>query len=73
MPWDRAVEVWDALVAARPRRSTCTPAGMLALDVARIEAGLLLIDVDFHSSRKALIDIAEVLAVRAGSRRGWWT
>ena len=28
------------------------PAGMLALDVARIEAGLLLIDVDFHSSRR---------------------
>ena len=31
------------------------PAGMLALDVARIEAGLLLIDVDFFSSKKALI------------------
>jgi aminomethyltransferase len=31
------------------------PAGMLALDVARVEAGLLLIDVDFHSSKKALI------------------
>ena len=29
---------------------------MLALDMARIEAGLLLIDVDFHSSRKALIE-----------------
>ncbi len=32
------------------------PTGMLALDVARIEAGLLLIDVDFNSSKKALID-----------------
>jgi aminomethyltransferase len=31
------------------------PAGMLALDVARIEAGLLLIEVDFFSSRKAMI------------------
>ena len=31
------------------------PTGMLALDVARIEAGLLLIDVDFFSSKKALI------------------
>jgi aminomethyltransferase len=29
---------------------------MLALDVARVEAGLLLIDVDFHSCKKALID-----------------
>jgi aminomethyltransferase len=28
---------------------------MLALDVARIEAGLLLIDVDFSSSRRAVI------------------
>jgi aminomethyltransferase len=31
------------------------PAGMLALDVARIEAGLLLIEVDFFGSRKAMI------------------
>ena len=29
---------------------------MLALDVARIEAGLLLIDVDFASSRRAMIE-----------------
>src|SRR4029077_16891560 len=31
------------------------PAGMLALDVARVEAGLLLIDVDFFSSKKAMV------------------
>jgi len=31
------------------------PAGMLALDVARVEAGLLLIEVDYSSSKKALI------------------
>ncbi len=29
---------------------------MLALDVARIEAGLLLIDVDFNGSKKCLIE-----------------
>ena len=29
-----------------------TPAGMLALDVARIEAGLLLIDVDSTAARR---------------------
>jgi aminomethyltransferase len=29
--------------------------GLLAVDMVRIEAGLLLIDVDFFSSRKALI------------------
>jgi aminomethyltransferase len=32
------------------------PAGMLALDVARIEAGLMLIDVDYVPARKALIE-----------------
>ena len=31
-------------------------AGMLALDVSRVEAGLLLIEVDFNSSKKALVD-----------------
>ncbi len=30
-------------------------AGMLALDVSRVEAGLLLIEVDYSSSKKALI------------------
>ncbi|MGE3276533.1 MAG: aminomethyltransferase family protein [Vicinamibacterales bacterium] len=54
MPWDAALRVWDTLVEAGARFDL-TPAGMLALDVARVEAGLLLIDVDFHGSRKALI------------------
>jgi aminomethyltransferase len=54
IPAEEAVTVWDALMdAGRP--FAIKPAGMLALDVARIEAGLLLIDVDFFSSRKALL------------------
>jgi aminomethyltransferase len=48
-----ATKVWDALMAHGPAHGL-RPAGMLALDVARIEAGLLLIDVDFFSARKAL-------------------
>ena len=48
-----AVAVWDALVVAG-RRYGLRATGLLALDVARIEAGLLLIDVDFFSARKAL-------------------
>ncbi|HAF14565.1 MAG TPA: hypothetical protein DCK93_22010 [Blastocatellia bacterium] len=52
---EQAVAVWDALMAAG-RAFDIHPAGMLALDVSRIEAGLLLIDVDFNSSKKALID-----------------
>lgn len=52
---DKAVNVWDALIEGG-RPFDIKPAGMLALDVARIEAGLLLIDVDFNSSKKALIE-----------------
>ena len=55
MPWDAAITVWDAIAAAGPAFDL-HPAGMLALDVARIEAGLLLIEVDFQSSRKAMIE-----------------
>jgi aminomethyltransferase len=51
---DRAVEVWDELME-RGRPFDIKPAGMLALDVARVEAGLLLIEVDFFSSKKAQI------------------
>jgi len=54
IPAERAVDVWDALMTAG-RPFDIKPAGMLALDVARIEAGLLLIEVDFFSSRKAMI------------------
>jgi aminomethyltransferase len=52
---DQAVKVWDALMEAG-QAFDIHPAGMLALDVARIEAGLLLIDIDFNSSKKALIE-----------------
>jgi glycine cleavage system T protein (aminomethyltransferase) len=54
MPSERAIEVWDSLMQGG-RPFDIKPAGMLALDVARIEAGLLLIEVDFFSSRKAVI------------------
>ena len=50
-----AVRVWDALIEGG-KPFDIKPAGMLALDVARIEAGLLLIDVDFFSSKKAMIE-----------------
>jgi glycine cleavage system T protein (aminomethyltransferase) len=52
---DEALRIWDALMSAG-QAFDIHPAGMLALDVARIEAGLLLIEVDFNSSKKALID-----------------
>ena len=52
---ERALELWDALIEAGTPYGV-VPAGMLALDVARIEAGLMLIDVDYVPARKALVD-----------------
>jgi aminomethyltransferase len=54
VPWEKGEAVYDALMdVGRPY--DITPTGMLALDVARIEAGLILLDVDYVSARKALI------------------
>src|SRR3954467_8195068 len=53
MPAAEAIRVWDALMQIG-KAFDIKPAGMLALDVARIEAGLLLIEVDFFSSKKAM-------------------
>jgi aminomethyltransferase len=55
IPSRHAVTVWDALME-RGTPFDIKPCGMLALDVARVEAGLLLIDVDFFSSKKAMIE-----------------
>ncbi len=52
---DQALKVWDALMDAG-KAFDIHAAGMLALDVSRVEAGLLLIDVDFNSSKKALVE-----------------
>ena len=49
-----AVQVWDALIAAGTAYGI-TPAGILALDVARVEAGLILLDVDYTSAHVATI------------------
>jgi aminomethyltransferase len=51
----QALPLWDALIETGTPYGI-TPAGMLALDVARIEAGLILIEVDYFSSRHALIE-----------------
>jgi aminomethyltransferase len=49
-----AERIWDA-VAERGRAFGLKPAGMLALDVARLEAGFILLDVDYIGVEKALI------------------
>ena len=64
----QAVALWDALIDSGTPYGI-TPAGMLALDVARIEAGLLLIEVDYFSSRHALIEMQKSSPLELGL--GW--
>ena len=52
IPWSDALPVWDALIAAG-EAYTLRVAGMEALDVARLEAGLIMAGVDYYSSRHA--------------------
>jgi aminomethyltransferase len=53
VPVEHALAVWDVLTSAGQAYGI-RPAGMLALDVARLEAGLILIEVDYTSARHAL-------------------
>jgi aminomethyltransferase len=55
MSADAAERVWDAIVATG-RAHALQPAGIWALDVARIEAGLIMLDVDYTPANKAMID-----------------
>src|SRR6201986_5325893 len=55
MPWKEALRVWDKLMT-EGEIFDVHPAGMVALDIARIEAGLILIEVDYVSSKRAVIE-----------------
>ena len=63
-----ALAVWDALTE-EGRGHGLAPAGLDALDVARIEAGLLLKEVDYVSAWTALIESRKSSPYEAGL--GW--
>lgn len=50
-----ALSVWDILID-KGKTFGITPTGLHALDIARVEAGLILLDVDYISTRHALIE-----------------
>nr|MCS5646496.1 aminomethyltransferase family protein [Candidatus Neomarinimicrobiota bacterium] len=50
-----ALSVWDLLMD-KGKPFGITPTGLQALDMARIEAGLILLDVDYISSRHAIVE-----------------
>ena len=51
----RAEALWDALIAAGGPYGIA-PVGVWGMDVARIEAGLIMLDVDYFSAHHALIE-----------------
>lgn len=55
VPADQAVALWDALMEAGAAYGI-TPCGVWAMDVARIEAGLIMLGVDYFSSHHAMIE-----------------
>jgi aminomethyltransferase len=52
---ERALPVWDALIEVGTSYGL-VPCGIWAMDMARIEAGLVMLDVDYHSAHHALTD-----------------
>jgi aminomethyltransferase len=50
-----AEKLWDAIVNAG-HKFALQPAGIWALDVARIEAGLIMLDIDYTPANKAMSD-----------------
>jgi aminomethyltransferase len=53
IPTEGATAVWDRLMEAGGAWAI-RPAGMLALDLTRLEAGLILLEVDYTSARHAM-------------------
>ncbi len=62
---DRAEALWDALVDAGQDHGLL-PAGLLALDMVRVEAGLVLIGVDYVSAVHAEIEAMKATPAEAG-------
>ena len=68
VPTDDAVKVWDALwEAGQPYQ--IRPAGIRALDLTRVEAGLILLEVEYMSSRRAISDEQEYSPFEIGLGR----
>jgi aminomethyltransferase len=63
-----AEQVWDALIE-RGEAYGLQPAGNVALDVVRVEAGLLLIDVDFVSAARTFFEVQKSTPYELGL--GW--
>jgi aminomethyltransferase len=52
---DGALRLWDALIEAGAPHGI-TPAGLDALDMSRIEAGFILLGIDYYSASKVVLE-----------------
>lgn len=68
IPKDSALPVFDALERAGASYGL-TLSGLAALDIARVEASLLLLDVDYVSSRRALTEAQKSSPLELGLGR----
>lgn len=60
-----AENLWDVLMEKGKGYGT-TPVGMVAMDIARVEAALLLGDIDYVSSHKAITEARKSSPLEAG-------
>ena len=65
IPKEHAVAIWNALMRSGEDYNI-TPIGTTALKMARVEAGLLLMDVDFSSSRYSWVDAQRETPIELG-------
>jgi aminomethyltransferase len=65
---DDAEEIWDATMALAPDYQM-RPCGLVALDMTRIEAGLLQIDAEFISAKQTLFEVQTISPLELGV--GW--
>ena len=62
---DDGILVWDAIISAG-KDYNITPIGTTALKMVRVEAGLLLMGTDFHTSRFAWVDAQRETPIELG-------
>jgi aminomethyltransferase len=68
IPRERCLAVWDALIEAG-RSFALQPTGIWAMDVSRIEAGLIMLDVDYTPAPRAFTDAQQSSPYEIGL--GW--
>lgn len=68
MPTESALTVWDVLIGAgKPYQ--ITPCGLAAMDISRIEAGFVLLGVDYASAETAVVEADKMTPYELGM--GW--